>query len=195
MKEVVIVPTGTANLASIEAAFARLNTPTRIAASPTDIDQAIHVVLPGVGSFGAAMETIRARSLVDSLIERFKKELPVLAICLGMQLLFQNSEESPHIKGLGIVDGVVKRLTGPIRVPHMGWNQISSTGPIIQSGYAYFANSYRIESAPQGWRKSIVEYGESWIAGIEKGPLVACQFHPELSGKWGLNLITRWLQC
>ncbi|MCW5947763.1 MAG: imidazole glycerol phosphate synthase subunit HisH [Fimbriimonadales bacterium] len=195
MSEVLIVPTGTANLASIEAAFARLNTPTRIATGATDIDQANHVVLPGVGSFGAAMEAIKTHSLFDSLCRRFDEQLPVLAICLGMQLLFEGSEESPTAKGLGIIKGHAARLTGAIRVPHMGWNHISSSGFVLQSGYAYFANSYRVESVSKDWSTAIVEYGGKWIAGIEKGPLVACQFHPELSGEWGLNMISRWLRC
>jgi imidazole glycerol phosphate synthase glutamine amidotransferase subunit len=195
MSEVYVVPTGTANLASIEAAFARLKTPTRIVTSPKEVDQASHVVLPGVGSFGHAMESLKSQSLVDSLCKRFDQQLPVLAICLGMQLLFVGSEESPSTRGLGIIEGFVTRLNGEIRVPHMGWNRISSSGPILQSGYAYFANSYRVESVTQGWRTAFVEYGNNWIAGIEKGPLVACQFHPELSGIWGLNLIERWLKC
>ena len=125
-----------------------------------------------------------------------------MAICLGLQMLFETSEEAPNIKGLGIIKGRVEKFTGDIRVPQLGWNYVEPDSVeskedqvFIKPGYAYFANSFKITQAPSDWKVAKTNYGGDFIAAVEKGNLLAAQFHPELSGKWGLDLIKRWVAC
>lgn len=193
--ETIVVRTGTANLASVLAALERLGAPARPSNDPTDVERAERLILPGVGAFGMAMDRLQADELVEPLRRRIGSGRPTLAICLGMQLLFESSDESPGREGLCAVPGTLQRFTGDVRVPHMGWNNIVADGAcqILQSGYVYFANSYRATQAPPGWSASTSDYGGSFLAAIERGAVVACQFHPELSGSFGLQLIRRWL--
>jgi imidazole glycerol phosphate synthase glutamine amidotransferase subunit len=193
--ETIVVRTGTANLASVLAALDRLGADARTSNNPADVERAERLILPGVGAFGAAMDRLDSDGLVEPLRDRIDAGRPTLAICLGMQLLFDGSDESPGRAGLGAASGTLQRFTGNIRIPQMGWNRMvaDDTCHILQSGYVYFANSYRAVDAPAGWSVATADHGERFLAAIERGPVVACQFHPELSGSLGLELIHRWL--
>lgn len=193
--EVSIVSTGTANLASVCAAIERLGARLRIVDDAASVTGARHLVLPGVGAFGTAMEHLRERRLAEPLALRVQAGKPTLAICLGMQLLAEGSEESPGIQGLGILHGRITRFAGDLRVPQIGWNRVepSSECRLIEPGFAYYANSYKLDSPPAAWAAAKTRYGEPFVAAIERGGLLACQFHPELSGDWGLRLLRQWL--
>ncbi len=193
--QTIVVRTGTANLASVLAAMDRLNAPARASNDPADVEAAKLLILPGVGAFGVAMERLHADGLVEPLRRRIDANRPTLTICLGMQLLFDGSEESPGCPGLGAAAGELRQFTGDIRIPQMGWNQIvaGDTCRVLQTGYVYFANSYRATDVPPGWSAAMADHGGPFLAAIERGPVVACQFHPELSGEFGLELLRRWL--
>jgi imidazole glycerol phosphate synthase glutamine amidotransferase subunit len=194
-RDVAVVRTGTANLASVFAALRRLDASPRLVHDADDIARAEHLVLPGVGSFGAAMAALAADRLVEPLRARIVAGRPVLAVCVGLQVLFEASEESPGVAGLGVVPGGVTRFPSTVRVPQLGWNQVAPTSACrrIAGGYAYFANSYRAVAAPSDSAAAHADHGGPFVAGFERGALLALQCHPELSGRWGLALIGRWL--
>lgn len=195
-RDVVIVRTGTANLASVLAGFVRAGAAPRVSADPDLVALADHVVLPGVGAFGAARHELDAHGLADALAARILAGRPLFAICLGLQLFATASEETPGVAGLGVIDATVRRLSGDIRVPQLGWNRVEP-GPgcrYLAAGFAYFANSYALEQTPRGWCGATFDYGARLVAALERGPVVGCQFHPELSGAWGSNLMKAWLE-
>jgi imidazole glycerol phosphate synthase glutamine amidotransferase subunit len=143
------------------------------------------------------MEALARAGLVAVLRERINRSRPLLAICLGMQLLYEWSEESPGVVGLGVIAGGIRRFAGPSRVPHMGWNLIRpelSCG-MLHEGWVYFANSFRAQEPPAGWKHAFARYDGDFVAGIERGPVLACQFHPELSGSMGRAIIRRWMHA
>jgi imidazole glycerol-phosphate synthase subunit HisH len=191
---VVVLPTGTANLASVLAAFARQGAKAKIAREPAEVEDAERVVLPGVGTFGATMAGLRAAGLDAAIAERARSGAPILAMCVGLQVLFETSDESPG-EGLGVLPGRVGRFPETVRVPQFGWNRIEPEPGCryLEPGHAYFANSFRVLAAP-GCKVAHAEHGERFVAALERGPLVACQFHPELSGAFGHDLIARWLE-
>ncbi len=190
-----IVQTGCANLASVVAAFTRLGVRTRASADAGEIAGAAGVVLPGVGHFGPAMRSLRERDLDSAIVERITRGRSLLAICLGMQMLCEGSDESPGVAGMGVIPGRVGRFTGELRVPQMGWNRIVPSSPslMLQPASVYFANSFRLGAIPNGWEGAASEYGGRFVAALERGPLLACQFHPELSGASGIRLLERWV--
>lgn len=195
MTKVVIVPTGTANTASVRAAFDRLGTDIVEATEPDDVSNADCVILPGVGAFGAAMSQVDALGMRQALRDRVDQGSPTLAVCVGMQLLCGNSEESPGVQGLGAIDRTVSRFRGNEKVPQLGWNQVEP-GPesvFVEPGWAYFANSYRMETVPDGWVGAGTDYSGRFVSAMERGSVLATQFHPELSGDWGARLLARWL--
>jgi imidazole glycerol-phosphate synthase subunit HisH len=193
--EVVVLPTGTANLASVLAALARLGARTRLAENGAMVGAAERVVLPGVGTFGAAMAGLRQAGLADAIAARVRAGKATLAMCVGLQVLFEGSDESPSIKGLSEISGHVARFPDTVRVPQFGWNRIEPEPGcrFLAPGYAYFANSYRVVDAP-GCRVATAEHGGRFVAALERDQVVACQFHPELSGAYGHRLIARWLE-
>jgi glutamine amidotransferase len=193
VSRLVVLPTGTANLASVLAAFARQGVKAKIAREPAEVEDAERVVLPGVGTFGATMAGLRAAGLDAAIAERARSGAPILAMCVGLQVLFETSDESPG-EGLGVLPGRVGRFPETVRVPQFGWNRIEPEPGCryLEPGHAYFANSFRVLAAP-GCKVAHAEHGERFVAAIERGPLLACQFHPELSGAFGHDLIARWL--
>jgi imidazole glycerol phosphate synthase glutamine amidotransferase subunit len=194
MPDLVVVPTGTANLASVLAAFRRLGAEPTVTAEPAAIRAAGHVMLPGVGAFGAAMRRLVVAGADAALRQRIEAGRPTMAICVGHQLLFVTSDESPDARGLGVVGGHVGRFPERVRVPQFGWNEIAAGEEcdLLESGYAYFANSYRATQAP-GWSLATAEHGGRFIAAMERGKVIGTQFHPELSGAFGAALLSRWL--
>lgn len=196
-RDVLVVRTGTANLASVLAGLARAGAAPRLASDPREVAAARRVVLPGVGSFGAAMDNLRADGLDGVLRERLESGRPLLAICLGLQVVAEASEESPGARGLGVIPDTVRRITGDVRVPQLGWNTVAPQDgcALLKPGHAYFANSYCLQKAPAGWSAALTEHGGPFVAALERGPQLLCQFHPELSGAWGLALLVRWLSA
>lgn len=195
---ILVVATGTANTASVLAGLRRAGGAPYLSDDAGAIEDARVLVLPGVGTLRAAMAGLAARGLVDALARRVRAGRATLAVCLGLQLLCEESEESPGASGLGVVAARIERLAGAVRVPHMGWNEVAPAGDppvpgLVEPGFAYFANSYRLATAPPGWRASFVDYGGRWVAALERGDVLACQFHPELSGGWGTALLARWI--
>jgi len=192
---VVIVRTGIANLASVQAGLERAGGDCVVADDAAQIAAAERVVLPGVGTMKAAMERLAQQGLVEVLAARVRAGRPTLAICLGLQLLFESSAESPGTAGLAVLPGRVTRFPEGVRIPQMGWNRVEPEpgASYLEPGYAYFANSYRVPAIPPGWSGAMAEHGDRWVAALERGAVLACQFHPELSGAWGTALLRRWL--
>jgi imidazole glycerol-phosphate synthase subunit HisF len=157
------------------------------------ISNAERVILPGVGAFGAAMERINELGIAKALRDRIESGKATLAICLGMQLLMTESDESTGVQGLGIATGRVERFSAAQRVPHFGWNDVNpESAGCVEPGLAYFANSYRLTSVPAGWSGAWTTYGGRFVSAMWRGACLACQFHPELSGAWGQALLQRW---
>lgn len=196
-RTIVIVRTGTANLASVRAAFERQGHTVEITQEPARVAAAERVVLPGVGAFGATMGELRVVDLVPSLVERIKAGRSTLAICVGMQVLCRESSESPGVGGLAIIRSPIDRFSGEgLRVPQLGWNDVTAPpgARFLRSGVAYFANSYRLVGNEPGWTVATAEHGGRFVAAMERGSVLACQFHPELSGRWGAELLARWVE-
>ena len=195
--KVYVARTGTANLASVLAALKREGAEGLLTEDPQTVLDADKLVLPGVGSFGAAMERLRELGLDEALRTRFQARRATLCICLGLQVLCDESEESPGVRGLGVIHAAVTRFTGVPRVPQLGWNRVLPQPGcrFLQPGWAYYANSYRLEKAPAGMQAALTPYGGDFVAAVEFGDVLACQFHPELSGAWGRGLIGRWLEA
>jgi len=193
--ETVLVGTGLANVASVTAAFQRLGVTLRPSVDPAVVAAAERVVLPGVGHFAPAMAAVREAGLVEVLRARVQAGRPTLGICLGMQLLCEASEEAPGEEGLGVVPGAVRRFGEGLRVPQRGWNRVRAEEGcrLLQGGAAYFAHSYRLVQAPPGWQVAWSDHGGPFVAALERGRVLGCQLHPELSGAWGLALLERWL--
>ena len=187
MTELAIIDTGIANTASVSAAFERLGCDVTLTTDPDIVRSVSYVVLPGVGSFSAGMRSLRALDLENPIIERVNENRPLLGICLGLQLLCASSEESPGIEGLGIIYSGVTRFPEQARTPQHGWNQVGD-------GYAYYSNTYRLESIPSGWEGELSDHDGPFVAYLRRGTTLACQFHPELSGRWGSDLLESWLQ-
>ena len=193
--DLVIVPTGTANTASVIAAFSRLGVVPRLATDIDQVDGAQQLILPGVGAFASAMDQIDELGMRDALVRRIGDGSPTLAICVGMQLLGAGSEESPGSAGLGVFAQSVARFEGQLRVPQLGWNRVepANGARFLEQGWAYFANSYRFTTGPEGWDAATTDYGGEFVSAVEREGVLACQFHPELSGPWGAALLRRWL--
>ena len=191
----VIVDSGVANLASIAGAFRRLGVTPVVSADPAVVRDAARLVVPGVGAFGTGMAALRSRGLDAVIRDHASRGTPILGICLGMQLLCEGSEETPGVTGLGIALGTCRRLPGHVRIPHLGWNTVSADqgARVVTTGVAAFANSYALPDSPAGWTPAWTTHGVPFVAALERGALLACQFHPELSGAYGAALLERWL--
>lgn len=193
---VVVIDTQTANVASVLAALRRAGAETTLSACANVVARADRLLLPGVGSFEAGMKQLRRNGLVEPIREHVTKGRPLLAVCLGLQLLCNASEESPGIEGIGLVDAELSRFDEVRLVPQIGWNQVipCEDSRLMRTGYAYFANSYRLTERPPGWSGAMSHYGRPFVAALQRENVMACQFHPELSGPWGQALIERALK-
>jgi len=202
---VVIIPTGSANLASVIAAVRAAGSlpgiEPMLSGDAARVRDATAVVLPGVGAFGAAMLRLEALGCIDALRRRIDDGRPTLAICLGLQLLAESSAESPGIAGLGVVPAPIEPIDDlrdvAERVPHMGRTTLDLRplgDDLACSIDAYFAHGYGLCTTPDGWRSVCVGTSRgSVVAALRRGDVLACQFHPELSGPGGLDLIRAWL--
>lgn len=196
---IVVVDYGMGNLKSILNAFAKLGAGVTVSGDPGIVRGASSIVLPGVGAFGRCMENLETKGLADAIKEHIRKNKRYLGICLGMQILLESSEEAPGVKGLGVIPGKVPRFTGPVKVPHMGWNSIdilkeSRTLKDVRPGdFFYFVHSYYCAPEDESFIATTTEYGTKFASSVEKGNLFACQFHPEKSQGVGLQLLKNFL--
>lgn len=191
-----VIDYGAGNIQSVLNSCRFLSCPTELTDDPAKVLTADGVILPGVGSFGAAVASLKKTGLDRAVVEAVKRGIPVMGICLGLQLLFRESEESPGAKGLGLLDGEVTRLRcGAKKLPHIGWTSLDTAGGMLDGmagEYFYFVHSYgaHTDTAVSAARAT---YGESFDAAVEKDNLFATQFHPEKSGHAGLSLLKRFL--
>lgn len=199
---IAIVDYDAGNLKSVEKALAFLGAKPTVTGDPELIRDADALVLPGVGAFGVAMERLRSRGLDAAIIDFAKSGKPFLGICLGLQLLFEESEESPGVKGLSILPGKIKRIPeGEGRkVPHIGWNSLSFPrqgrlfAGLLDESYVYFVHSYYLAAENPEIVTAETSYGVDIHASVESGNLFACQFHPEKSGRVGLAILQNFLK-
>ena len=194
---VTVVPTGTANLASVEAALRRCGAEPARSIEPRSLESDVPAVVPGVGTLRAAMERVRERRLDRPLRDRIERGRPTLLVCLGMQMLASESEESPGTRGLGVLPSTVRRFPDRVRVPQLGWNRVEpdvAAATWMSPGYAYFANSFCLTDPPEGWSVAWATHGIPFVAALRRGAVLACQFHPELSDRWGHDLLQSWLE-
>ncbi len=193
---IAIIDYDAGNLGSVQKALSSLGELSIITRERETLLGADGVILPGVGAFGDAMEKLHRYQLVDTIYEIVDKGTPFLGICLGLQLLFERSEESPKAKGLGILRGEIVRIpdTG-LKIPHIGWNslKLAEDGTLFQGiereSYVYFVHSYYLKAFDASIVKATAEYGVTIHASIEKDNIFACQFHPEKSGDVGLKIL------
>ena len=193
---IAIIDYGAGNLQSVEKALRHLGCQCQITADPGELAAAQAAVLPGVGAFGDAMGQLRARGLEEPIRQFVSSGKPFLGICLGLQILFEESEESPGVKGLGLLRGRVLRLPkeSGLKIPHIGWNSLAVRKPgglfagVEGEPYVYFVHSYYLR-AEEDVVTATAEYGTTIHAAVQKGNLLACQFHPEKSGQVGLSLL------
>jgi imidazole glycerol phosphate synthase glutamine amidotransferase subunit len=187
------------NLRSLENALDGLGLAWRRCRRPAELAGTDRLILPGVGHFGHAMQHLAATGLAAALAEHAGRGGRLLGICLGMQLLADGSAEAPDVPGLGLAPGVYERFDGPsLKVPHMGWNRVAFDGAMT-AGAAYFVHSYYLPGlapgTPGDWQGTCAYGGREFVAAFRRGNLTACQFHPEKSGRWGLDFLREVLTC
>ncbi|MBI4203122.1 MAG: imidazole glycerol phosphate synthase subunit HisH [Chloroflexi bacterium] len=196
---IVIVDYGAGNLRSVAKALEKVGFPGKVTDSPKEVLQAKGVILPGVGSSGAAMAALEARELVEPQKETARKGAPFFGVCLGLQLLLETSEEDPR-PCLGVTPGRVRRFVTDLKVPHMGWNQVFFTGEhplftgVPDGSYFYFVHSYYAEPQDPSVVLGQTDYGVTFCSSLATGNLVATQFHPEKSGPVGLRLYENFVR-
>ncbi len=190
---------GAGNVRSVINALERLGETVQIVSSGDDILQADRLVFPGVGGFGSMMHTLREKNFVAPLTSYLQSGRPFFGICLGLQALFDGSEEAPGVAGLGIIPGQVKRFTVDLAVPHIGWNGIKVRQPsrlfngLHGDEKFYFVHSYHVAPETDEWVLTATDYGYEFVSAVQKGNIIATQFHPEKSGKAGLALLENFL--
>ena len=201
---IAIIDYGMGNLRSVSKAFETQGYTVSVTSDPQIIQNVAGLVLPGVGAFGDCLKNLKDKSLIDPIRNFISIGRPFLGICLGLQALFNESEESPGIKGLGVFDGKVIRFPNlsshKLKVPQMGWNQIEFNPQIAvlkdipQKSWFYFVHSYYVKSENNGLNLIRSNYGIDFTAAVEKDNIFACQFHPEKSGELGLKIIKNFAE-
>ncbi len=189
------------NIKSVEKAMQLLGQEVTITRDRETVLGAEKVILPGVGAFGDAMGKIHQYGLFDVIHEVVDRGTPFLGICLGLQLLFERSDESPGVEGLGILKGEILRIpeTPGLKIPHMGWNSLEfhNNGRLFrdlpQESYVYFVHSYYLKAEDEGIVTAVTEYGTQIHASVEQGNVFACQFHPEKSSDAGIRILKNFL--
>jgi imidazole glycerol-phosphate synthase subunit HisH len=194
---IAIIDYGMGNLRSVQKAFEKIGATAHIAPFPRDIANARGIVLPGVGAFGQAMENLRAIGWIEPLRDACARGVPFIGICLGMQLLFESSEEMGRHEGLGILRGEVKRFNGELKVPQMGWNQIhiqaERHSPLLRDvtdgSYAFFVHSYYCAPRDASIMVASTDYGIEFASVVQQRNVFGAQFHPEKSQSVGLEIL------
>jgi len=200
--KIVIVDYGMGNLRNVQKAFEKIGSAAKLTRNKNEIERASAIVLPGVGAFKDCMENLEKHGLVEPLLRSVEKGKPYLGICLGLQILFSESEEFGSHKGLNLINGkVVRFVPGPEhKVPHMGWNTIEKEKEIpvlqgIESGdFFYFVHSYYVIPDQGQWVSSLTTYGKPFVSSIWKENLFATQFHPEKSQQKGLRILENFVK-
>ncbi len=198
---VAIIDYDAGNIKSVENAVRFLGHDVKVTADPGEILAADHIILPGVGAFGDAMKRLRAACLEETIGQAIKSDIPFLGICLGLQLIFEESDESPGVKGLALLPGKIKRIPegDGRKVPQIGWNDLSFPresrlfAGIPEGSYVYFVHSYYLEAGNPDDVAARTEYGVRIDAAVEHGNLFACQFHPEKSERIGMKILQNFL--
>ncbi len=199
---IAIIDYDAGNIKSVEKAVLSLGEKAVITRNARTILSADGVILPGVGAFGDAMEKLHSYGLVDVIHECVKKEIPFLGICLGLQLMFESSEESPEVEGLHLLDGKILRIPAGsgLKIPHIGWNNLHFPNKsrlfrgIPEDSYVYFVHSYYLAAEDEQIVAATTEYGTLIHASVEKGNVFACQFHPEKSSDVGLKILQNFIE-
>lgn len=194
---IAIIDYDAGNIRSVEKALVHLGEEATLTRNGEEILAAEKIILPGVGAFGDAMENLHRFGLVEVIHEAVRREIPFLGICLGLQLLFEKSEESPGVEGLGILQGEILKIPRRegLKIPHMGWNSLhlQKRGLLFrgipEDAYAYFVHSYYLRASEPSIVKAVTSYGVRIDASVEQGPVFACQFHPEKSSRTGLKIL------
>jgi len=202
---IVVIDYGMGNLHSVRKALEVVGATAKVSSRAKDILKADKIVFPGVGSFGEAMKELNRRKLVQPIKDAISGGKPFLGLCLGLQLLFEKSEESPHVKGLCVLKGEVKRFKGKsLKVPHMGWNNIAFSGQRIAyrkkilagvagDSYMYFVHSYYVVPKNKKEILTTTDYGIKFASGVCRDNVYGLQFHPEKSQDIGLRILRNFV--
>ena len=198
---IAIIDYGVGNLFSVEKAFVKLGADVIVTSDAEEIAKADKIVLPGVGAFGDCMQNLIESGLIPTILDAVATGKPFLGICVGLQILFEGSEESPGIEGLGIIKGMVKKIYAPtLKIPHMGWNSLefAAVSPLFQalpkSPYVYFVHSYYAVPEDPSVITAVTEYGQQVTAAVAQKNIQATQFHPEKSGDIGLLILKNFIK-
>jgi glutamine amidotransferase len=200
MTKIIIVDYGVGNFRNVQKAFEAVGAAAEISDSAEAVAQADAVVLPGVGAFGDAMRHLQERGLDAPVLEAARAGKPLLGICVGLQLLFDESEEMGHHRGLGLLPGKVIRFPQGLTVPHMGWNQIEPArehpllNEIRRGDFAYFAHSYHAAPVNSGDVVAYTDYGQPFASVVARDNICAIQFHPEKSQQVGLRILKNFVE-
>lgn len=199
---IAIIDYDAGNIRSVEKALLLLGQEVKITSDAKEIQTADKVILPGVGAFGDAMENLKSRGLDTVIHQVVEQGTPFLGICLGLQLLFERSDEAPGVDGLGISKGEIVRIPAAegLKIPHMGWNSLhlSHNGRLFEGikegSYVYFVHSYYLKAQDEEIVKASTKYGVNIHASVEKDNVFACQFHPEKSSEVGLQILKNFVK-
>jgi glutamine amidotransferase len=199
---IAIIDYDAGNIKSVEKALKTLGQDVVITRDADTILNADKVILPGVGAFGDAMGKLHDYGLVEVIHKVVEKKIPFLGICLGLQLMFESSEETPGVEGLGLLKGKVVKIpdNGELKIPHMGWNSLhfQNHGRLFanlpQDSYVYFVHSYYLQAEDESIVKATTEYSTCIHASVEKDNVFACQFHPEKSSEVGLTILKNFCE-
>ena len=199
---IAIIDYDAGNIKSVEKAFMALGQEVVVTRDQETIMNAEGVVLPGVGAFGDAMEKLHAYELVETIHKVVDKKTPFLGICLGLQLMFESSEETPGVEGLGLLKGKIIRIPEGegLKIPHIGWNNLAypNQGRLYQdipeNSYVYFVHSYYLQAEEPEIVRATTEYGVTIHASVEKDNVFACQFHPEKSSAVGMKILENFVK-
>ena len=199
---IAVVDYGVGNLFSLQSSLKSLRQEAVVTSDPEMIRSAERIILPGVGAFGDAMKKLNDYELVDVIKEYVATGKPFLGICLGLQLLFAESEESPGVPGLGVIRGHVRKIEAPgLKVPHMGWNALAEEkntdlyDELPAGSYVYFVHSYHAVPENTEVVTAVTNYGSKLTASVKQGKVEATQFHPEKSGRTGLQILRNFVSC
>ena len=199
MKNIAIIDYGMGNLHSAAKAFEKIGAAVTVTADPQMVRRADQVVLPGVGAFGDCMHNLNERGLAPVIHEVIAAGKPFLGICVGLQMLFEGSEEDPGVPGLGIFKGMVRKIVAPdLKIPHMGWNNLVLQNPsplfagLPDPAFVYFVHSFHAVPADPSLVTAVTDYGGPVTAAVGRGLVQAVQFHPEKSSSVGLKIIANF---
>jgi glutamine amidotransferase len=201
MSKIAIIDYGMGNLRSVQKALEFVGAEVKITQSSDDVLKADKVVLPGVGAFAVAIEKLKSLNLIDSIIKVIKSDKPFLGICLGLQLLFSQSQEAKGLRGLDIFKGSVDKFQG-VKVPHIGWNQLKKNQQnncglfeeVDEGSNMYFCHSYFVNPEDKSIIAAKTDYGKDFVSAVSRGNIFGVQFHPEKSQRQGLKILENFLK-